>query len=1240
MTKYGDLIQFDPIETVIQLRDADKESAARRLVATYVVSEQMADKLTGVVIPQLQFDQPADNKGLLIVGDYGTGKSHLMSVISAVAERRTLLELLSPTVAEAAGQIAGKFKVARTELGSTEMDFRHFVCSELEDALDGWDVDFGFPARDTIPNHKRAFEDMMSAFHERYPDQGLLLVVDELLDYLRMRKDQALVQDLSFLREIGEVCKDLRFRFVAGVQEAIFDSSRFAFVAGSLRRVKDRFGQVRIAQTDIKYVVAERLLRKTGKQQAQIREYLTPFTKFYGKMNERLDDFVRLFPVHPDFIDTFERLTAVEKRQVLQTLSNAMRRILEDKLPVDHPAMIAYDSYWHTLREDASLRSEPEIRAVVDCSQVLESRIESAFTRPFYKPMALRIVHGLSVHRLTHRDIYARLGATPEELRDDLCLYQPGIEDLGSGEPAEDLCTQVETVLREIHRTVSGQFISSNPDNRQHYLDLEKTEDFDAQIDARAEGLDAVQLNRYYYVALQRVMERTDDTYVSGYKIWEHELEWHDRRASRLGYLFFGAPNERSTAVPPRDFYLYFLQPHEPPRFRDEKKSDEVFFRLTVRDDEFDRALRSCAAALDLASRASGRAKSVYTEKANSYLGELARWLQKRMTTAFEVTHQGKTKPLAGWLKGRPGGAGGMANLRDMVNAVSSGALSSHFQEQAPEYPTFLDYHTMDSRPQAVRDALRWIAGLAKTQQAARILDALGLLDGDRLDPGQSKYAKYILAELRKKGSGKVLNRAELIETVHGVEYMAPGEYRLEPDWMVVILAALVYSGDVVVAAPGKKFDATDLAEFAATSVPDVVGFKHLERPKDWNVPGMKALFELLDLSPGEAQLVTQGHITPVRQLQKRVETRVNQLVEARHALGSGLHFWGETVVDKVEAGKLGQKLDAVKGFLESVRIFTTPGKFKNFSYGSQQVRRHQSGLGALTAVRALLDLTTRDLGAAAGYLATAAAVLPEGHGWAENAKRVSKELLTQIRNPANWTDHGFRRKAGQMVGELKEGYIREYRQLHARARLGPSDDERKKRLLRDERLVRLKTLATVELMPRGQLADLQNRLAGVRSCFPLTEPELEAAPECPLCHFRPATEQVKAPVGSQLATLDMEMDTVLSNWTQVLLDNLGDPTTQDQLNLLRPHQRRLVDEFVASGKLPGDLGGEFIHAVQEVLSGLVKVVVTSEGLRDALAHGGWPATVGEIKKRFVGYMDDRTKGKDSARVRIVLEDE
>ena len=540
--KYGDLIQFDPIESVVQLRAADKSSAARDLVNTYVISEEMAERLIELVIPQLQFDQPVDNKGILVVGNYGTGKSHLMSVVSSLAEDASLLEVLHHEgVADASRQIAGRFKVIRTEIGATTMSLRDILVAELEENLDKFGVDYVFPDMGTISSHKPAFEEMMSAFHQVYPDQGLLLVVDELLDYLRSRKDQELILDLNFLREIGEVCKDLRLRFVAGVQEAIFDSPRFAFVADSIRRVKDRFEQILIVRSDVKFVVAERLLKKNAEQQAKIRDYLTPFAKYYGSLNERMDEFVRLFPVHPDYIDTFERVTAVEKREVLKTLSMEMKNIMEKEVPGDRPGLIAYDSYWNTLNQNASFRSVPDIRAVIDCSQVLESRIQQAFTRPAYKPMALRLIHALSVHRLTTGDIHSPLGATAEELRDSLCLFDPLIIEMGSEEPEKDLQTHVETVLREIHKTVSGQFISFNQENGQVYLDLKKTDDFDALIDKRAESLEDSKLDRFYYEALKRVMECQDTTYITGYKIWQHELEWQEHRAARAGYLFFGS---------------------------------------------------------------------------------------------------------------------------------------------------------------------------------------------------------------------------------------------------------------------------------------------------------------------------------------------------------------------------------------------------------------------------------------------------------------------------------------------------------------------------------------------------------------------------------------------------------------------------------------------------------------------------------------------------------------------------
>ncbi len=1241
--KYRDLIQFEPIETVIQLREADKQKKAQQLVETYVISEEMAERLIDLVIPQLQFDQPTDNKALLIVGNYGTGKSHLMSVLSGLAENADLVEYVENlAVAKEAEKIAGRFKVIRTEIGSTTMSLRDILVAEIEEHLAKMGVGYAFPASDQVASNKPSFEAMMTAFHEKYPDQGLLLVVDELLDYLRTRKDQELILDLNFLREIGEVCKDLRFRFMAGVQEAIFDSPRFAFVADSIRRVKARFEQLHIARKDVKYVVSQRLLKKTAEQQTKIREHLTRFSKFYGNMNERIDEFVRLFPVHPDYIDTFERVTVAEKREILKTLSFAMRKLLDQEVPQDQPGLIAYDSYWNALCDNPSFRSVPDIRAVIDCSKVLEARIEQAFSRPVYKPMALRIIHALSVHRLTTGDIHAPVGATAAELRDSLCLYQPGIEDLG-GDPADDLLSQVETVLREIHKTVSGQFISANQDNRQYYLDLKKTDDYDALIENRVESLDSSQLDRYYYEALKRVMECSDQTYVTGYRIWEHEIEWLERKASRQGYLFFGAPNERSTAVPPRDFYLYFIQPFDPPHFKDEKNADEVFFRLTNMDEEFRTALRSYAAALDLASTASGHAKSTYESKATKFLSDLVQWLQKNMTTAFEVTYQGRAKSLTEWAKGKSirelSGIGSheRINFRDLINTIGGIVLSAHFQDQAPEYPFFSVLITGANRAQAAQDALRAIAGQSRTKQATAVLDALELLDGERIDPYKSKYAKHILDILKTKGHGKVVNRSELIDDEKGVEYMDKNGMRLEPEWVVVVLAALVYSGDVVLAISGNKFDATGLSQLAGTSIEELKNFKHIEQPKDWNIPALKTLFEILGLTPGMVQLLTQGKSEPIQELQKALKSAVERIVIQRQTLGRNTIFWGRPLLSEAKAKSIQDCLTETQKFFESLQAYSTPGRLKNFKYDVQEVESHREGITALTEMEHLQEITV-DLATFTSYLSAAEVVLPAEHEVVREVGKAREDVVADIGDPEKRNKPEFLQRTRRKLETLKKKYIETYIALHSKARLGVNEDKKKSRLMNDERLKTLQKLSTIDLMPRNQLEILQKHLGGLKSCFALTEQEMSVSHACPHCNYKPSEEPIQISASVILDSLEEELDGMLENWTQALLNYLEDPTTKSNLDLLKPESKNLIDAFIHEQALPEKLDHDFVNALNEVLSGLEKIPIQFTELQDALLAGGAPATPTELRKRFEEYLEGLTKGKDPNKVRIVLE--
>jgi Family of unknown function (DUF6079) len=62
--RYSDLIQFEPIESVIQLLDANRPNEAKKLVSTYVISDEMAERIAKQMIPQLGFDESVDHKGV------------------------------------------------------------------------------------------------------------------------------------------------------------------------------------------------------------------------------------------------------------------------------------------------------------------------------------------------------------------------------------------------------------------------------------------------------------------------------------------------------------------------------------------------------------------------------------------------------------------------------------------------------------------------------------------------------------------------------------------------------------------------------------------------------------------------------------------------------------------------------------------------------------------------------------------------------------------------------------------------------------------------------------------------------------------------------------------------------------------------------------------------------------------------------------------------------------------------
>jgi hypothetical protein len=810
------------------------------------------------------------------------------------------------------------------------------------------------------------------------------------------------------------------------------------------------------------------------------------------------------------------------------------------------------------------------------------------------------------------------------------------------GEPAADLLSMVQTALRETLRTVNGQFISKAPDTEQYYLDLKKDIDYDAQIDRRAATLDNDALDRAYFSAIKRLMERSDESsYVTGHQIWQYQVEWQGKRVERSGYLFFGAPNDRPTAQPERDFYIYFIQPFAPPRFRDESKGDEVFFRLKGLDEDIKRHLAFYAAALDLASVASGGAKAVYQSKADDALRAMSKWLQEKQMTAFEVTYQGQLKPLQDWVKGISMrerarlGAEERINFRDVVNVVSGLVLNPHFLDQAPEYPTFSALITETNRKQMVTNALKALAGGTRGKDATVILDALEMLDGDRIDATRSKYAREVLARLKAKGPGQVLNRGELLSGPSEVEYFSPGKFRLEPDLLVSVMAGLVYSGDIVLAITGDKIDSGKLGLFVERPLDDIKSFRHLEAPKEINGAILRNLFELLGLNPGLAQLATQGQDEPVKALQESVSALVRRLLSATTDMPGRLSFWGQPLLREEELKQWRGRLDSLKSFTESLAPYNTVGKLKNLRVTNEDIEGQKPNLATLAEVDSLSELVM-DLGSMASYLSHAETILPTDHEWVAKVQAGRKEVLEKLA-----IDRSGEHAAGlrQKLQLLKREYVAAYIASHTKARLGVSEDRAKNGLRKDQRLISLRALAGISLMPTSQLAAYDDKLDRLKSCAALIESDLAGSPFCPHCSYRPANEQRELlPAANVLASMDDELDRLLSGWKQTLLDNLDDPIIQANLELLTPADRQLVKSFVASKILPDPTTPAFVGAIQEALSGLEKITVSGDDIRHALLMGGSPATPDDLRKRFEALINERCRGKDASRLRFVVE--
>jgi hypothetical protein len=1221
--KYSDLIlPAEPLETVKQIRESGSHDAASRDVETFVISDRMAGQLCDVIFPNLRYDQPGDQKGILTVATYGTGKTHLMSVVAGVAEYSDLADRLTNSdVAQAASAIAGRFKVIRFDIGATGLPLREIVGTEIQRGLAQMGVDFAFPDWDTVTNTKDALTDMMAAFEAAYPNHGLLFVLDEMLEYLRSRRDAELIQDLIFLREVGEICRSTRFRFVSGVQEAIFDNPRFAGVADIIRRVRDRYEQVRISREDVAFVVEQRLLRKDATQRAKIAEHLQSFTPLYEGMAERLDRFVRLFPVHPDYLSTFEQVTIVEKREVLRTIEKEVAALLDREVPTDAPGLICADSYRARLADDVAVRTIPEVRVVLDKSEVLRSKVAAALPEKQYVATALRIIDGLTVHRLTTDDINRPIGMTAEMLRDELCLLPPGLPE----RDALFLKFTIDAIVKKILTAVSGQFLSIDPDNGQIYLDVAKDIDYDQQIDQRAESLDEDELDKSYYLAMEEVLGQRDEPYVAGFRIWQYDLPWAATNSDRRGYLFMGAPNERSTAQPPRDFYVYFIQPYDPPRFTDEEKPDEVFIRLATPEEEFTRSLRRYAGATAKAKESTATHRPVYEDKARRALQEMVAWLRANMATAMTVTHRGEAKPLGVWLAEVPGAR---SRVRDQIDAVAAETLRDHFAARYPGYPRFSRRITPSTLDTDVRLALSQISTRRPTGAGTAILESLELLAINGADlRADGTYAAELISTIDRAG-GKLVNRSDLLAVIDaGVPVWGP--WHLEPVWLIVVAAALCQQGKLEISIDGQRVDALSLERLTRFTPDQLASFDYMAPPKALPVSLLRDVAAVLDISPaavpdtGATDALVSEFLTRVADMLQRAETGLRAVVD-------GTELWGERLFDL--ADERARRTEQLQSFLLDLRVRNSVGKMNNLRLDAEVIAGVRGGKEELRHVEGVL--VARDkLAPVAEFLRESCGVFGAGVDVAKDALSLRSDMieLLQTGDPIDPATVIELRNAGE---ELRQRFVdlasRSYRHDH----LDATGDKRRSMLLKGP-VAMLEALQAVSILAPGPLAQVRVELADLRPLYQIDEKSLRSSVVLP---GQNQPRPIDGPsADARLEDCERRAHQLLTSWTDTLADSLSEPEMAEQIGyLLDPEAKTQLYALAKTRTLPESVTPAFVAALNQVFTRVDIRHLSPSELAAALFPDTSPATIDQLRQRLEALLSGMIGNTEPDQVRFL----
>ena len=1206
--KVDELINFEEIQDVIEIGAIQNE---KDLVEKFVISKTLQEE----ILELIDVLSSQKHKSANIIGNYGTGKSHLLAFLSLVLSKPELIELIqNKKVKERLENLKREFFIIKYELNATQKTplariFFYRVRKQLKDVynIDIRDID---PEKED-KNIKELIQEIMDVIKKKNPKKGLLVVFDEFSDFLRQKKREDMNYDIQTYRQLGECSNTLDFMFIVSMQQNIFQDPKYVDQSSEIGRAQQRYLPIYITNENVEEMISKRIVNKNSNQKTELSKEFSKIAHYFSNLSTDENKYINIYPIHPYVIEVFSKLPFYEKRGIIQFLVKEIKRILKEEFP----SFITYDKIYDDMEKVSTIKNNPEVSPICNAVDTLRAKVDLLDSK--LRPTALKLIKALAMLNLINAS--NKNGATAQELANTLFII-PSSKIL---KPVDD----IERILENLRKVSDGQLISRSDDGV-YYLDLQKTQDYDVIIQNKVANMNDLKYVNEKFVENFLLNELDIDfesdklSYFETSKkyVLDDSSYWEDRKSFRKGHLIIDIGYNLDVGIG-KDYSITILG-YGQKECKNNSKNN-ILIKIPY-SDTFAESIKKLAAIEEFI-----RTKAYVSIMQNKKRSVIDNELRPALTKALfesKITYQGKE------YKAEEDLGIGTEVTAEIFRQIKQNLLNEEFTKTYPKYPKLKSRISAENIKGTVESIFRDIAskqGIVENllNQSVNILLPLGLYKDNRLDLSESEYAKLVIDKLEDSSKNvsiqDVLN--ELIKTPYG----------LQKELVHLVLAALLRNGDIILSSKrGQVYSASDFNTLFSNGLRAFEELSYLKKEEDMNVSKVQVLFEAIS----EDGSLLQTHKDRPEAYRKYMD-KIDRIEKEMREIGEDFERLKQSIPIGIPVEELNDKIEEIRKVDFSKLKIKSIVEFKKLDYTPDRIKKIKEGYSNIQKLKDFFQDYFEYIQSGINYMKHVLEHSGSDFFKPSEIKQLqtiyddSKEIISNFkkllkndeRKPLKGKIESFKDKWKKIYYDVHEHYVGKKVDWKTLESVENSDNVKK-----------LKLLQNIKCVNKSRLTDNLLKITELKTikCMDFNVDELKNTPICPHCSFPNISKDVLN-INSKISSLESEFETILQTWESDIFSEVQ--SNKEKSENLDHAEKRIIQGIISQGYLDKDVTDEIITAINNLLQDLEIKEIDLQEVYNKITEESDVLKVDDFKEKIDAYIEELLGSGNSDNVRLKI---